>query len=124
MNRLLTRAVLLSLGTLAFAGCEAGPDEEAIGQSSDQLLGGLLIDRLPIDKRVSMPGLGNGVDVVQDDRGMWHIYAAKTNDALRVEGYLMARDRMGQMEFIRRTANGRLAELGGSMDPSLIEMDV
>ena len=81
------------------------------------------IEELPVSESVDLAGLGAEVDAVRDSRGLWHIYAASTEDGMRAMGYLQARDRMGQMEFIRRQATGRLAEFAGSLDPSLVETD-
>jgi penicillin amidase len=81
------------------------------------------IEDLPIDEQTTLTGLSAPVEVVVDARGIPHIYAQSLPDALRAQGYLMARDRMGQMEFLRRGVTGRLAELAGSLDPSLISAD-
>jgi penicillin amidase len=71
---------------------------------------------------MTLAGLSAPVDVVRDVRGMPHIYARDYFDAVRVHGYLMARDRFPQMEFLRRAALGRLAELAPLS--SLVAMDV
>ncbi|MBN2495737.1 MAG: penicillin acylase family protein [Deltaproteobacteria bacterium] len=81
------------------------------------------IEDLPIDESFTLEGLSAPVDAVFDARGIPHIYAADPHDALRVQGFLMARDRMGQMEFLRRAIEGRLAQVAGSLDPGMIEMD-
>lgn len=82
-----------------------------------------VIEDLPIEEEVALPGLSAPVEVVRDDRGMWHIYPQNLDDGFRAEGYLMAHDRMGQMEFFRRGARGRTAELAGSIIPSLADDD-
>jgi penicillin G amidase len=64
--------------------------------------------------RLPLPGLTGEVEVIQDDRGMWHIYATNLEDAYRVEGYLMARDRLLQMELMRRQTRGELSQAFGS----------
>ncbi|AUX45968.1 uncharacterized protein SOCE26_074700 [Sorangium cellulosum] len=79
---------------------------------------------LPVDARLAMDGLLSAVDVVQDKDGRPHIYAENLVDAMRVEGYLTARDRALQLEILRRTAEGRLAELFGGLDPSTIDQDI
>src|SRR5262245_55475377 len=71
------------------------------------------IEEVPVEETLALPCIPGDVSAVQDDRGMWHIYAATLDDAMCAEGFLMARDRFGQMEFIRRSATGRLAEAGG-----------
>jgi len=95
---------------------DAGPTEDT-GPPDE-------IEDLPIDETRAMPGLMQSVDAVRDERGMWHIYASNLEDAMLAQGYLQAQDRMGQMEFIRRQATGRLAEYAGSLDSSLFDADV
>src|SRR5690242_6092645 len=60
-------------------------------------------DDVAITTRVSMQGLKGPVDVVRDTYGMAHIRATSIEDALRVEGYQVARDRTAQLELIRRS---------------------
>jgi Penicillin amidase len=55
-------------------------------------------------------GLDGPVDVVYDRMGWPHVYASSLRDAAAVQGYIMARDRMPQMEMLRRLASGTLAE--------------
>ncbi|MBO6782314.1 MAG: penicillin acylase family protein [Alphaproteobacteria bacterium] len=61
----------------------------------------------------SIPSLGEGVTVVRDTHGVPHIFAGTRNDAYRALGFVHAQDRFFQMEFARRTAAGRLAEVVG-----------
>jgi len=58
-------------------------------------------------------GLKSDVEVVIDKFGFPHIYAGNEADAMFVLGYLHARDRLWQMDFNRRAAQGRLAEIMG-----------
>lgn len=58
-------------------------------------------------------GLKGIVEVKLDARGIPTIQAQDLADAFRVEGYLMARERMFQMELQRRAAGGELAEIAG-----------
>jgi penicillin amidase len=69
------------------------------------------IEELPITETKALAGLSDAVEVVRDNRGTPHIYAHNLADAVRVQGYLMARDRFIQMEFIRRSTLGTLAEI-------------
>ncbi len=126
---------MLASLTLVFAGCDDDPpaDGDADGDSDGDVDGDAdgdedtgppeTIEDLPIEEEVALDGLSAPVEVVRDDRGMWHIYSQNLNDAFQVEGYLMAHDRMGQMEFFRRGARGRTAELAGSIIPSLADDD-
>ncbi len=58
-------------------------------------------------------GLKGIVEVRVDARGVPTIMAQELLDAFRVQGYLMARERMFQMELQRRAAGGELAEIAG-----------
>ncbi|UCF18176.1 MAG: penicillin acylase family protein [Gemmatimonadota bacterium] len=68
---------------------------------------------LPSRQVRELPGLAQPVEVLYDDRGVPHIFAANSEDAARALGYVVARDRLFQMELRWRTAAGRLSELFG-----------
>ncbi|MCB0647188.1 MAG: penicillin acylase family protein [Saprospiraceae bacterium] len=51
--------------------------------------------------------------VLIDERLVAHIFANNINDALYLQGYMEARDRLFQMEMIARGASGRVAEVLG-----------
>lgn len=69
---------------------------------------------LPPVSGVSIPGLTAPVEVRVDTRGVPHIFAATLADVYRVQGYLVARDRLFQMEAQVRSATGRLSEWAGA----------
>jgi len=69
----------------------------------------------------SIPGLSAAVDVLYDAWDVPHVTCAQTADCLAAQGYLHARDRLFQMDFLRRVAVGRLAELIG---PQGLSQDV
>jgi penicillin amidase len=74
--------------------------------------------QLPDIATPPIPGLGAEVRVTFDDRGVPTVRAASLLDAVRVQGYLVARERLFQMELMRRSADGTLAEIvGGSALP-------
>ncbi|HQR46731.1 MAG TPA: penicillin acylase family protein, partial [Thermoanaerobaculia bacterium] len=58
-------------------------------------------------------GLREPVRVTFDDRGVATVAARSVDDALRVQGYLTARERLFQLELQRRAGEGRLSELFG-----------
>ncbi len=58
-------------------------------------------------------GLDGPVSVVRDENAVPHIFANDRLDAYRALGFVHAQDRFFQMEFMRRTAAGRLAEVIG-----------
>lgn len=67
-----------------------------------------------IDGNLSVSGLKAPVEVVRDRWGVPHIYAQSTEDLYLAQGYVMAQDRLWQMEMWRRAAEGRLAEVLGT----------
>jgi penicillin amidase len=81
-------------------------------------------DAIAIDGRVDIQGLAGAVDALRDEHGRTHIYASSMADALRAQGYLVARDRAVQMDFYRRVASGRTSEVFGELDPQFLEIDV
>lgn len=64
---------------------------------------------------VKIPGLGAPVQVLNDAFEIPHVRCAATADCLAVQGWLHARDRLFQMDFLRRVGRGRLAELIGPL---------
>ena len=79
---------------------------------------------LPVDERVTIENLSAPVDIVRDKYGRPHIYAANVNDAMRAEGWLVAKDRALELEFFRRVSEGRLAEILSSSQQSTIDLDI
>ena len=57
--------------------------------------------------------IGANAEIRRDSRGIPHITAASWEDAVFLEGYAMAQDRLFQMDGIRRLASGELAEIVG-----------
>jgi penicillin amidase len=68
----------------------------------------------PRSSTVAIPMLTAPVDVRYDDRGVPHIFAANELDAVRALGYVVARDRLFQLELQTRAAAGTLTELVGA----------
>ena len=62
---------------------------------------------------ISFKELGSDVTVYRDERGMPHIYASNEHDLYFVTGYVMAQERLWQMDLIRRATKGRLSEIFG-----------
>ena len=73
-----------------------------------------------ISGEVRIPGLKAPVEIVRDRWGVPHIYAQNTDDLFMAQGYVMAQDRLWQMEMWRRQVEGRLAEILG---PSAVARD-
>jgi penicillin amidase len=66
------------------------------------------------EEDAAIPGLSAPVAITLDAEGVPRIRAATEADAARALGWLHARDRMFQMEAMRRGASGRLSELMGA----------
>lgn len=58
-------------------------------------------------------GLRDEVQVFRDEQAVPHIYANNEYDLYFTTGYVMAQDRLWQMDFLRRVTMGRLAEIFG-----------
>lgn len=56
---------------------------------------------------------GSKITIVYDERGVPHIFADNEADMFYAQGYITAKDRLWQMDFISRFAAGRLSEVMG-----------
>src|SRR5688572_28336577 len=65
-------------------------------------------------------GLDGAVTVVRDEWGIPHVRATTAHDAFFGQGFVHASDRLGQLEYDRRRAYGRWAEVAG---PSAVAID-
>src|SRR5688572_30000357 len=63
---------------------------------------------------IAFPSLRDAVTIRRDDRGIPFIDATNEADLYFAQGYATAEDRLWQMDFLRRTARGELAEVTGS----------
>lgn len=72
------------------------------------------------DQNFEFSELKNIVQVKRDAYGVPHIKAENSEDAYFVLGFLMAQDRLFQMDLYRRAAAGRLSEVLGA---ETLEMD-
>lgn len=62
---------------------------------------------------LNVKGLKQGVEVFFDTYGVPHIYAKSEEDAYFALGYIVASERLFQMELVRRLGAGRLSEILG-----------
>lgn len=67
-----------------------------------------------ISGELNVAVLDEDVTVVRDDIGVPHIEAQSDADLYRAQGYVVAQDRLFQMDLSRRQASGRLAEAVGA----------
>src|SRR4051794_13296894 len=70
-------------------------------------------DGLPVDGTFTV-GLEEQATVARDKYGVAHIHAKNIRDAAFVQGYVMAHDRLPQMDILRRYGAGTLSELFGA----------
>jgi penicillin amidase len=78
------------------------------------VFGALWLTVPPDNQTLRIPGLSAPVEITLDGNGVPRIRAANERDAATALGFIHARDRMFQMELMRRAASGRLSELIGS----------
>ena len=113
LRRRFARVAVVTLAAAAAAGCGA----PAPPQSLEQLASTALAQ---IDGELAIPGLQEPVEVIRDEWGIPHIYAQNDDDLFFAQGYVMAQDRLWQMEMWRRWHEGRLAEIFG---PEALDYD-
>ncbi len=73
-----------------------------------------------LDGQITMAGLKDGVIVDRDQWGRPWIRAKSTGDLVMAQGYVMAQDRLWQMDLLRRAAAGDLSEIVG---PAALKID-
>jgi penicillin G amidase len=66
-----------------------------------------------LDGSITLPGLQKDVVVERDHWGVPHIRANSVEDMVEAQGYVMAQDRLWQMDLLRRVARGQLSEILG-----------
>jgi len=71
-------------------------------------------------KTLALAGLRDRVTVRRDERGIPYIEAKNDADLYFAQGYLIASDRLWQMDLLRRNERGELAEVLGS---AVLEQD-
>lgn len=109
------RATLLLTALASLAACQPPATETPV------TLEGLAARALArIDGELSLPGLQAPVEILRDEWGVPHIYADNDEDLFFAQGYVMAQDRLWQMEMWRRWHEGRLAEVFG---PAALDYD-
>ena len=78
------------------------------------ILNGISKGALPeYEGEIALSGLTDEVTVYRDERGMPHLYAGNEHDLYFATGYIMAQERLWQMDLIRRATTGRLSEIFG-----------
>lgn len=118
----LARIGLVGLCAVALGaslGCGRAPETPAVPEPKDaKELARLSLAK--IDGELKVAGLQQPVEVVRDEWGVPHIYAQNTEDLFLAQGYVMAQDRLWEMEWWRREYEGRVSEVLG---PQAFERD-
>ncbi|HLP46480.1 MAG TPA: penicillin acylase family protein, partial [Candidatus Kapabacteria bacterium] len=73
------------------------------------------------NRDISLENMKETVTIYRDVYAVPHIYAKNEEDLYRAVGYIMAQDRLWQMDLLRRVTTGRLAEIFGA---ELVETDL
>lgn len=105
--------------TFAMAGCgsssppevDAGPRDAPVVDVMPQSTG--CQETPTAGPEPTFRGPSAPVEVIRDGMGIPHIYAQNDEDLFFASGYTQAVDRLFQMELMRRTARGTLAEVLG-----------
>ncbi len=93
--------------------------------ATDMMMGGdTPVSSVPLGDTIQASQLKGPVDVVRDEFGVPHIYGGDIADVAYAEGYMMAADRLVQMDLARHQGDGTLTELFGVAIPSLLDSDV
>ncbi len=82
------------------------------------------VNALPVRETTRLPGLDGPVDVATDRFGWSNVRATTLRDAVYVQGYLQARERMAQMDVLRRLASGTLGDRFGVVSRDAIASDL
>jgi penicillin G amidase len=116
---------LLSLSVVCLAACSSAspsttppPKDAAAEAAPDPAL------QIPLTRTIDSPDVSAPVDVVRDQWGIPHIYGATLPDVAFAEGYMMASDRMVEMDLVRAQAEGTLSAFLGLLDSSLLQADI
>lgn len=75
----------------------------------------------PAEGKHRVAGLGTSVRIERDRHGVPHVHADNDRDLFFGFGYATAQDRLFQLDWLRRKASGRLAEILG---PEAVESDL
>ncbi len=111
----ITGALIYSLNTRFIIGGNGVPP---LGKFLDPFFGfwqNAESDSIPFDINVSLPDLKDSVTVYYDEFGIPHIFAQNNHDLFMAQGYVVAQNRLWQMDFQTYAAAGRLSELVGEI---------
>src|SRR5262249_6785524 len=64
-----------------------------------------------VDGEIALPGLKEPVEVIRDRWGVAHIYAKNADDLFLAQGFVVAQDRLFQIDWWRRVGLGETSEI-------------
>ncbi|HUB07113.1 MAG TPA: penicillin acylase family protein [Myxococcales bacterium] len=102
-------------------GGTGGGTSGGTGAPSD---GGTALESVTLQQTFTASSLTAPVDVVRDTWGNPHIYGSNLSDIAYVQGYMMAHDRLIEMDLARHEADGSLASIIGAASPSALAQDI
>jgi penicillin amidase len=108
-------AAVVLVGTIWVSGVGVGP-VPPLGPLLDPMTGVWSMPsaaELPRAVEAEVPGLAAPVSILYDDRAVPHVFATRELDAYRALGFVVARDRLFQLEIQTLAGSGRLTELAG-----------
>lgn len=117
MRRSVTVAAALLLVALLWLGARGAGPLPPLGGLLDPARGAwatVQSAELPADASAVLPGLREAVEVRYDARGVPHIFANNMADLHRALGYVVARDRLLQLDLQTLAGAGRLTEVAGA----------
>ncbi|MFN2545384.1 MAG: penicillin acylase family protein [Actinomycetota bacterium] len=69
----------------------------------------------PVEGELKVEGLERPVEVIRDRWGVPHVFAENLHDLSFAQGFVIASERLFQLDFMLRLSNGRLSELVADM---------
>jgi len=66
-----------------------------------------------VNGTLKIPGVKDQIEIRRDENGVPHIYAKNTYDLFFAQGFVIAQDRLWELEMTRHVSQGRVAELIG-----------
>ncbi len=111
-----TIAAVVALAVVSWLGVRGADPVPPLGSLLDPVNGawGAARNDLPANTEARIPNLSAPVDIRYDRRGVPHIFATTEADAIRALGWVVARDRLFQLEAQTMAASGRLTEWAGA----------
>src|SRR5262245_12835870 len=98
--------LLVAVGYAWDAAAQVPATPEAVLQKAKAVLSQL-------EGEIALPGLKEPVEVLRDRWGVPHIYARNADDLFFAQGFIVAQDRLFQIDLWRRIAVGETSEIVG-----------